>query len=92
MSQRKGTEGMELLGPLNWILGPIMFVAGQIADQADEALMDEKPIINELTRIGADLDAGRMEESEFMELEAELLERLEWIEGQKAAMMNDRNG
>jgi Gas vesicle protein G len=76
---------MELLGPLNWILGPIMFVAGQIADQAEEALYDEKPIVHELTRLGADLDAGRISEDEFMDQEAVLLERLEWIQAQKAA-------
>jgi hypothetical protein len=85
VSKRAGTEGMEMLGPLNWLLGPIMFVAGQIADQAEEALYDEKPIINELTRLGADLDAGRISEDEFMDQEAVLLERLEWIQAQKAA-------
>lgn len=92
MPNRPGTEGLELLGPLNLLLGPIMFVANQVADQAEEALMDEKPVISELTRLGADLDAGRIGEEEFMEREAVLLERLEWIEARKAEMRAGMQG
>lgn len=90
MSSRAGTEGLELLGPLNLLLGPIMFVAGQIADQAEESLMDEKPIISALTQLGADLDAGRLDEATFEAREAELLERLEWIEARKAELAGSR--
>lgn len=85
MSKREGLEGIELLGPLGAFLGPILFIAENIADQAEEALLDEKPIVHELTRLGADLDAGRIEENDFYEREAELLERLEWITQQKEA-------
>ncbi len=85
MSQREGLEGIELLGPLGLLLGPVLFIAENIADQAEEALFDEKPIISELTRLGADLDAGRIEEDAFYEQEAALLEKLEWITQQKEA-------
>jgi Gas vesicle protein G len=81
---RAGTEGMELLGPLNLFLGPILWVAEQIADQAEETLLDEKPLIHKLTSLGADLDAGRITEDEFMDLEADLLEQIEVIEARKA--------
>ena len=82
---RAGTEGMELLGPLNLILGLIrvLWVAEQIADQAEETLLDEKPLIHKLTSLGADLDAGRITEDEFMDLEADLLEQIEVIEARK---------
>ena len=85
MSKREGLEGIEALGPLGWLLGPVLFIAENIADQAEEALYDEKPVISELTRLGADLDAGRMTEEDFYEQEAVLLEKLEWITEQKEA-------
>lgn len=85
MSKRAGMEGIELLGPLGWLLGPVFFVAENIADQAEEALFDEKPIISRLTQLGADLDAGRIDEESFLEREEALLEQLEWITQQKEA-------
>jgi hypothetical protein len=86
MSKREGLEGLELLGPLNLFLGPILFVAEQIADQAEEAMLDDKAIVSQLTRLGADLDAGRIDEASFEEQEAVLLERLEEIQVLKAEM------
>jgi Gas vesicle protein G len=86
MSKREGLEGLELLGPLNLFLGPILFVAEQIADQAEEAMLDDKAIVSQLTRLGADLDAGRIDEASFEEQEAVLLERLEEIQILKAEM------
>jgi Gas vesicle protein G len=86
MSKREGLEGLELLGPLNLFLGPILFVAEQIADQAEEAMLDDKAIVSQLTRLGADLDAGRIDEATFEEQEAVLLERLEEIQVLKAEM------
>ncbi len=86
MSKREGLEGLELLGPLNWFLGPVLFVAEQIADQAEEAMLDDKAIVSQLTRLGADLDAGRIDEATFEEQEAVLLERLEEIQVLKAEM------
>ena len=86
MSKREGLEGLELLGPLNLFLGPILFVAEQIADQAEEAMLDDKAIVSQLTRLGADLDAGRIDEASFEQQEAVLLERLEEIQVLKAEM------
>ena len=86
MSKREGLEGLELLGPLNLFLGPILFVAEQIADQAEEAMLDDKAIVSQLTRLGADLDAGRIDEATFEQQEAVLLERLEEIQVLKAEM------
>jgi hypothetical protein len=70
------------LGPLGLFLGPGLFVAENIAEQAEEALLDPKPIVNRLTQLGADLDAGRIDEDSFYEEEARLLEQLEWINEQ----------
>jgi hypothetical protein len=79
---KPGLEGIELLGPLGLFLGPVLFVAENIAEQAEEALLDPKPIVHRLTQLGADLDAGRIDEDDFYEQEAALLEQLEWINEQ----------
>lgn len=70
-------KGLALL-PLAPV-GGVAWVARQIQAQVDQQLLDPSSIIEALTQAQADVDSGVITEEEYLEIEDELLDRLEAI-------------
>lgn len=54
----------------------VVWVAEQVADEADRQMYDEQRIRSELMQLELDADEGRIDEREQIEREEQLLERL----------------
>ena len=54
----------------------VVWVAEQVADEADRQMYDENRIRAELVQLELDADEGRIDEQEQIEREEQLLERL----------------
>lgn len=78
-------EKLLLFGPAALFLEPIEWVFKQLTERANETMLDEKPIVSELSRLESELMGGRISEDDFELQETALLERLEWIAAQRKA-------
>lgn len=70
------------------VTGPIkgvVWVAKQVAEQADREMYDEGKIRSKLMELELRLDMGEISEEEYMEVEEVLLDRLRVIRQRKAA-------
>lgn len=70
------------------VTGPIkgvVWIAEQVAEQADRELYDEDKIRSQLMELELRLDMGEISEEEYLEAEEILLERLRVIRERQAA-------
>lgn len=58
----------------------VVWVARQIQEQVDRELLNPQAVFDELARLQADLDEGRISEDQYVAAEEELLDRLDAIE------------
>ncbi len=58
----------------------VVWVARQIQEQVDRELLNPQAVFEELARLQADLDEGRITEDEYLAAEDELLDQLDAIE------------
>lgn len=68
-----------LLLPLAPVEG-VVWVARQLQEQVDRELLDPSAVLDELERMQHAVDDGLISEDEYLEVEDELLDRLEAIE------------
>ena len=59
----------------------VVWVARQIQAQVDREMFGPEVILRELAALQTELDEGRITEPEYLDAEAELLDRLEMMEG-----------
>ncbi len=59
----------------------VVWVARQVQTQVERELLDPQTVLGELERMQAALDEGLISEAEYTEIEEELLDRLEAMEG-----------
>jgi hypothetical protein len=80
-----GLIGQLVTLPLAPLRGTV-WVAGQLARTAEWQYYDPEPVRRELVALERDLLDGRIGEEEFDRREDELLDRLEWLEAQRARL------
>lgn len=61
----------------------LLFIAGNILEQAQRELMNEEEVRHDLRELYENLESGRITEEEFEKREEELVTRLEEIEKYK---------
>src|SRR5919202_1662436 len=76
----------KLLGaPLTLPVAGMKFVFQQVADLADAELNDESTVHEQLLLLQVQLEDGDIDEDEYLEREAELMQRLRDIKARKRA-------
>lgn len=74
-------KGLAML-PLAPLEG-VVWVARQIQTEVDRRLLDPGAVLAELERMQVALDEGLITEAEYTEIEEELLDRLDAMEGMR---------
>jgi hypothetical protein len=69
----------------------VVWVAEQVADEADRQLYDEDRILAELLQLEIDADEGKLSDEERQRLEDDLFERLAVAHERKAAPDYDQD-
>ncbi len=72
----------QALGPLRLLLGPLVDVAAQIKKQVDAEDGGKEGVMRDLRELAAALDRGEIDEDDYDDREAVLLDRLEAFESQ----------
>jgi cytochrome c-type biogenesis protein CcmH/NrfG len=80
---QEAKELKRALGPLRFLLGPIVSIADQIKQQMDEQELGEEQLLARLRELSEQLDDGLLSEEEYFAAEENILARLEALQDQQ---------